>query len=112
MNPVRWPKLAAIPASQGQVVVLDSRNAGSLAGVRRWSYDGRELPIDVSELHQAQITTREQYRQSEFQAAFAPPDAGSSRMCLRLMASTAAAASASLIKFHLLASDTHRSRSF
>ena len=47
------------PASQGQVVVLDSRNAGSLAGVRRWSYDGRELPIDVSELHQAQITTRD-----------------------------------------------------
>jgi len=33
------------PASQGQVVMLDRRRAGTLAGVRRLSYDGRELPV-------------------------------------------------------------------
>ena len=36
---------AGNPASQGQVVVLDRRRAGTLAGIRRCSYDGRELPV-------------------------------------------------------------------
>ncbi|HEY5076694.1 MAG TPA: SIS domain-containing protein [Acidimicrobiia bacterium] len=47
------------PASQGQVVVLDRRRAGTLAGVRRLSYDGRELPLDGSDLQEPQITTRD-----------------------------------------------------
>jgi glucosamine--fructose-6-phosphate aminotransferase (isomerizing) len=47
------------PASQGQIVVLDRAEAGTIAGIRRLSYDGRELPIDDSELHAPQITTRD-----------------------------------------------------
>ena len=47
------------PASQGQVVVLDRRRAGTLAGVRRLSYDGRELPVDDADLQVPQITTRD-----------------------------------------------------
>jgi len=47
------------PASQGQVVVLDRRKAGTLAGIRRLSYDGRELPVDESDVHLTQITTRD-----------------------------------------------------
>jgi glutamine---fructose-6-phosphate transaminase (isomerizing) len=47
------------PASQGQVVVLDRSRAGTLAGVRRLSYDGRELPLDESDLLVPQITTRD-----------------------------------------------------
>ena len=47
------------PASQGQVVVLDRRQAGTLAGVRRLSYDGRELPVTDADLQTAQITTRD-----------------------------------------------------
>ncbi len=47
------------PASQGQVVALDRRRAGTLAGIRRLSYDGRELPLDEGDLHVPQITTRD-----------------------------------------------------
>jgi glucosamine--fructose-6-phosphate aminotransferase (isomerizing) len=47
------------PASQGQVVVLDRTHAGTLAGIRRMSYDGRDLPVDERELHHAEITTRD-----------------------------------------------------
>jgi glucosamine--fructose-6-phosphate aminotransferase (isomerizing) len=47
------------PASQGQVVVLDRRRAGTLAGIRRLSYDGRELPVDEREVQVTQITTRD-----------------------------------------------------
>jgi len=47
------------PASQGQVVILDRRRAGTLAGVRRLSYDGRELPVDETDLQVPQITTRD-----------------------------------------------------
>jgi glucosamine--fructose-6-phosphate aminotransferase (isomerizing) len=47
------------PASQGQVVVLDRAQAGTIAGIRRLSYDGRELPIDESEMQVPQITTRD-----------------------------------------------------
>jgi len=47
------------PASQGQVVVLDRRGAGTLEGIRRLSYDGRELPLDQGDLHVPQITTRD-----------------------------------------------------
>jgi glucosamine--fructose-6-phosphate aminotransferase (isomerizing) len=47
------------PASQGQVVVLDRARAGSVDGIRRLSYDGRELPVTERELTVAQITTRD-----------------------------------------------------
>ncbi len=45
------------PASQGQIVVLDRAHAGSLEGIRRVSYDGRELP--VGETFSPEITTRD-----------------------------------------------------
>src|SRR3954452_20222548 len=47
------------PASQGQVVVLDGRNAGTLAGIRRMSYDGRDLPLGESDVHVPEMTTRD-----------------------------------------------------
>lgn len=47
------------PATRGQVIVLDASRSGSLEGVRRFSYDGRELPVEVSELHTPEITTRD-----------------------------------------------------
>jgi glucosamine--fructose-6-phosphate aminotransferase (isomerizing) len=47
------------PASQGQVVILDRTRAGTLAGIRRLSYDGRELPVTDADLQTAQITTRD-----------------------------------------------------
>ena len=43
----------------GQVVVLDRRRAGSLAGVRRLAYDGSPLPIAAEEIRTAEITTRD-----------------------------------------------------
>jgi len=50
---------AANPASQGQIVALDARQAGSIDGIRRQSYDGRTLPLTESELHVPEITTRD-----------------------------------------------------
>jgi len=47
------------PASQGQVVVLDRRDAGTLAGVRRLSYDGRAIPVGEADVHVPQMTTRD-----------------------------------------------------
>jgi glucosamine--fructose-6-phosphate aminotransferase (isomerizing) len=47
------------PATQGQVVVLDAADAGTLAGIRRLSYDGRVLPVTEADVHTAQITTRD-----------------------------------------------------
>lgn len=45
--------------SRGQVLALDGRAAGGLDGLRRWSYDGTELPIAESEPRRAEITTRD-----------------------------------------------------
>jgi glucosamine--fructose-6-phosphate aminotransferase (isomerizing) len=45
--------------TRGQVVRLFGDRAGSIEGIGRWSYDGRELPVAASELHQAEITTRD-----------------------------------------------------
>jgi glucosamine--fructose-6-phosphate aminotransferase (isomerizing) len=47
------------PTSRGQIVVLDDAHAGTLDGLRRFAYNGAELPVDASELHRAQITTRD-----------------------------------------------------
>ncbi|MFN0092646.1 MAG: SIS domain-containing protein [Acidimicrobiales bacterium] len=46
-------------ASRGQIVVLDTRRAGELAGVSRMAYDGRPLPVEEQELARPQITTRD-----------------------------------------------------
>jgi glucosamine--fructose-6-phosphate aminotransferase (isomerizing) len=43
----------------GQVVVLDRAGAGSVAGIRRYAYDGTELPVSEDDLTTAQITTRD-----------------------------------------------------
>ena len=40
-------------------MVLDRRRAGTLAGIRRLSYDGRELPVDERDVQVPQITTRD-----------------------------------------------------
>jgi glucosamine--fructose-6-phosphate aminotransferase (isomerizing) len=46
-------------ATRGQVVTLDASAAGLLEGIRRYSYDGTELPVSPGELHHAEITTRD-----------------------------------------------------
>ncbi len=46
-------------ASRGQVVILDGRSAGSLAGITRLSYDGTALPVTSDDVQTAQITTRD-----------------------------------------------------
>jgi glucosamine--fructose-6-phosphate aminotransferase (isomerizing) len=45
--------------SRGQVIRLVGEQSGTLAGIHRWSYDGRELPVSPSELSRAEITTRD-----------------------------------------------------
>jgi glutamine---fructose-6-phosphate transaminase (isomerizing) len=46
-------------ATRGQVVALSAADAGRGGTIRRWSYDGTELPVDPSEFVDAQITTRD-----------------------------------------------------
>jgi len=46
-------------ASRGQIVVLDGRQAGTLAGVARQAYDGTDLPVSEADLQDAQVTTRD-----------------------------------------------------
>jgi glucosamine--fructose-6-phosphate aminotransferase (isomerizing) len=46
-------------ASRGQVVVLDRSRAGTIDGIKRFGYDGTELPVRAEELHRAEITTRD-----------------------------------------------------
>ena len=46
-------------ASRGQIVELSAEAAGSLGGLRRWSYDGTELPFDEDDVQRAEITTRD-----------------------------------------------------
>ena len=46
-------------ATRGQVVVLDAALAGDVAGLHRCAYDGTALPVSSSDLHHAQITTRD-----------------------------------------------------
>ncbi|HEY3188964.1 MAG TPA: hypothetical protein VGJ70_15885, partial [Solirubrobacteraceae bacterium] len=50
---------AGNPASQGQVIAVDGRLAGTVAGVTRLSYDGRALPVSEDELQTPAITTRD-----------------------------------------------------
>ena len=50
---------AGNPASQGQIVVIDADDAGTVGGINRQSYDGRPLPVAESELQTPEITTRD-----------------------------------------------------
>jgi glucosamine--fructose-6-phosphate aminotransferase (isomerizing) len=50
---------AGNPATQGEVVALDARLAGSVVGVRRFGYEGTELPVADDELRTPEITTRD-----------------------------------------------------
>jgi glucosamine--fructose-6-phosphate aminotransferase (isomerizing) len=43
----------------GQILVLDRAAAGELAGIRRYAYDGTELPVTDADVHTAAITTRD-----------------------------------------------------
>ena len=47
------------PMSRGQVFALSAAHAGELAGIRRLSYDGTELPLSPSEIVTAEVTTRD-----------------------------------------------------
>ncbi|HMF04662.1 MAG TPA: SIS domain-containing protein [Acidimicrobiia bacterium] len=46
-------------ATRGQIVTLDAEQAGELAGIRRFAYDGTELPVSAADLQHAEITTRD-----------------------------------------------------
>jgi glutamine---fructose-6-phosphate transaminase (isomerizing) len=46
-------------ASRGQIIELDRARAGTLEGIRRRSYDGREHPVGDSEIVVPEITTRD-----------------------------------------------------
>jgi glutamine---fructose-6-phosphate transaminase (isomerizing) len=46
-------------ASRGQIVTLDRRHAGALAGIERLAYDGTPLPVSDKDLVRAEITTRD-----------------------------------------------------
>jgi glucosamine--fructose-6-phosphate aminotransferase (isomerizing) len=50
---------AGNPASQGQIVIVDAAHAGTLDGITRCSYDGRDLPVSEAELQRPEITTRD-----------------------------------------------------
>lgn len=45
--------------SRGQIVSLCAADAGTVAGIRRYSYDGTELPVSDDEMVTPQITTRD-----------------------------------------------------
>ena len=49
-------------ASRGQVVTLDGRQAGELAGIERRSFDGTVLPVADGDLLTTEITTRDVHR--------------------------------------------------
>ena len=46
-------------SSRGQIIELDASAAGTIDGLRRWSYDGTELPVAPDDLSLAQVTTRD-----------------------------------------------------
>ncbi len=47
------------PNSRGQVFVLSGTRAGELAGIRRMSYGGTDLPFSPAEVVTAEVTTRD-----------------------------------------------------
>jgi len=53
------PAQADRPLGRGQIMILDGEHAGTLEGVRRLAYDGTDLPVSVSDIITAQVTTRD-----------------------------------------------------
>jgi glucosamine--fructose-6-phosphate aminotransferase (isomerizing) len=43
----------------GEILVLDSTHAGDLSGILRLGYDGVERPVEISEVVDAEVTTRD-----------------------------------------------------
>jgi len=43
----------------GQIALIERSGAGSVAGIRRFAYDGTELPVSDGDVARAQITTRD-----------------------------------------------------
>ncbi len=50
---------ARASATRGQIVRLDTANAGSVEGIMRTAFDGTALPVDADEIVEAEITTRD-----------------------------------------------------
>jgi glucosamine--fructose-6-phosphate aminotransferase (isomerizing) len=50
---------ARAAATRGQVAILDTDHAGTIAGITRISFDGTVLPVSADELQTAEITTRD-----------------------------------------------------
>lgn len=46
-------------AGRGQIIELDSRGAGTLAGMLRRAYDGTDMPVTNDDVFTAEITTRD-----------------------------------------------------
>ena len=46
-------------STRGQVVVLDRSQAGNVSGMRRFRYDGGEMPVSAGDVTVAEITTRD-----------------------------------------------------
>ena len=53
------PNNPDVPASRGQVLVLDGDRAGTLEGVRRISYDGTDVAVTERDVVVAEVTTRD-----------------------------------------------------
>ena len=47
------------PSSRGQIIELSSSDAGTLGGMRRFSYDGTEIPLVGEDVVDAGVTTRD-----------------------------------------------------
>jgi glucosamine--fructose-6-phosphate aminotransferase (isomerizing) len=47
------------PSSRGQVMRLSASGAGSLAGMSLYAYDGTEIALSQSDVHIAEVTTRD-----------------------------------------------------
>lgn len=43
----------------GEIIAIDAADAGDLAGVRRFVYDGTELPVTLDDVTVAEVTTRD-----------------------------------------------------
>ncbi|MGB3736772.1 MAG: SIS domain-containing protein [Ilumatobacter sp.] len=43
----------------GEIIAIDSTDAGDLDGIKRYSYDGSELPVDDDDVSVAEVTTRD-----------------------------------------------------
>ena len=48
-----------VPASRGQVLLLDGDRAGTLDGIRRLAYDGTAVTVTAHDVHVAEVTTRD-----------------------------------------------------